>query len=516
MSSPTPTSASANEASIEASIETPSTPKLSASNTPTPIASPKSDITSNGLNSPLASTDSIINNSTIDEKLSIDSSNTTATTTGTATTTTGPLTTTNSFEKALNDWTIIDLPNLQKELDLNGLEIQDFTKKSLISKKELATKTKQFKKLEKDEKLNQINPLLKLYQNEIDSLTKKNKNIENIFFKIYRLIAEAPDPKPLLKISLNAVTSIDEFEKINEEKEELENKLLNYLDYDQLKIQIEKLKNDSKIELKNQLNLKENEFQSLINEKILNWEKEKSDYKDKISKMTNQIEELKINEQVIKLKLKKQLNTLDRIDYDHDDDDNELINDKDIEGKTTEILDLNETDKSNLKLNTSKNLEIDILKKDIDSYKSRINNLESRNENLIKELTVSKSNIEINKINNENNEKIKVLENENLILLGRLNNERKNFDNSIKKNNKKIDSLNMEINSLNNEIKHLKKRYNETIDYDEIKKELEIIKEIEFGELNMNDNDEDENTKDNKKSIIKKLSSSSRTTKKII
>ncbi|GME99498.1 unnamed protein product [[Candida] boidinii] len=226
--------------------------------------------------------------------------------------------------------------------------------------------------------------------------------------------------------------------------------------------------------------------------------------------MTNQIEELKINEQVINLKLKKQLNTLDKIDDDdHDIDHDHNTNDKDIEGKTTEILDLNETDKSNLKLNTSKNLEIDILKKDIDSYKSRINNLELRNENLIKELTISKSNIEINKINNENNDKIKILENDNLILLGRLNNERKNFDNLIKKNNKKFENFKIEINSLNNEIKHLKKRYNDTIDYDEIKKELEIIKEIEFGELNINDNDEDTNN-NNKKKIIKKLSSSSR------
>ena len=76
-----------------------------------------------------------------------------------------------------------------------------------------------FKKLPEDEKVNAFKGLLKgkltsitlkltaafhliAYQTEIDNLTKRSKTTDNAFLHIYKLIAEAPDPYPLLEAAV--------------------------------------------------------------------------------------------------------------------------------------------------------------------------------------------------------------------------------------------------------------------------------------------------------------------------
>lgn len=173
------------------------------------------------------------------------------------------------FEKALNSWSAIDLSSLQKELDSKALEIQNYQKESLLDRKDLATQTKDFKKLEDNEKINKFNQLLKSYQNVIDSMNKKNKNVETLFFKIYRSIAEAPDPKPLLKSSLENITTSLEVDKLKEDNKLLEEKLLKFADYDKLKEQIEKTEIQMKSINEAEIKAKENEWKSLLEEKKL-------------------------------------------------------------------------------------------------------------------------------------------------------------------------------------------------------------------------------------------------------
>jgi len=40
------------------------------------------------------------------------------------------------------------------------------------------------------------------YQTEIDNLTKRSKTTDNAFLHIYKLVAEAPDPYPLLEAAV--------------------------------------------------------------------------------------------------------------------------------------------------------------------------------------------------------------------------------------------------------------------------------------------------------------------------
>ena len=40
------------------------------------------------------------------------------------------------------------------------------------------------------------------YQTEIDNLTKRCKTAENAFLNVYKVLAEAPDPYPLLEAAV--------------------------------------------------------------------------------------------------------------------------------------------------------------------------------------------------------------------------------------------------------------------------------------------------------------------------
>jgi hypothetical protein len=41
-----------------------------------------------------------------------------------------------------------------------------------------------------------------VYQTEIDSLTTRSKTSENAFLSLYKVLAEAPDPYPLLEAAV--------------------------------------------------------------------------------------------------------------------------------------------------------------------------------------------------------------------------------------------------------------------------------------------------------------------------
>jgi len=103
-----------------------------------------------------------------------------------------------SYQSAIKIWEQINLVELQKTLDEQGLKIINNQKESLASRKQLAEQTRDFKRLSNDEKLIKFKTLLKAYQNEIDNITKRSKVSETAFLNVYKLLLEAPDPSALL------------------------------------------------------------------------------------------------------------------------------------------------------------------------------------------------------------------------------------------------------------------------------------------------------------------------------
>jgi len=51
-----------------------------------------------------------------------------------------------------------------------------------------------------------VDPACIAYQIEIDNLTKRSKSAENAFLNVYKVLAEAPDPYPLLEAAVVSTT----------------------------------------------------------------------------------------------------------------------------------------------------------------------------------------------------------------------------------------------------------------------------------------------------------------------
>jgi len=101
-------------------------------------------------------------------------------------------------------------------------------KESINSRKILAEQTREFKRLGDEEKAEFFKTVLKCsrpdhvfslalpcaltrrlqtaYQTEIDNLTKRSKFAETAFLATYKLLADAPDPVPMLANALVSVS----------------------------------------------------------------------------------------------------------------------------------------------------------------------------------------------------------------------------------------------------------------------------------------------------------------------
>eukprot|EP00002_Diphylleia_rotans_P010650 TRINITY_DN2118_c0_g1_i3.p1 TRINITY_DN2118_c0_g1~~TRINITY_DN2118_c0_g1_i3.p1 ORF type:complete len:503 (-),score=115.19 TRINITY_DN2118_c0_g1_i3:923-2431(-) len=94
-----------------------------------------------------------------------------------------------------------DIHRRKVEMDQQSLEIADRQEESTNNRKRLAEATKNFKKADATEKVVLVPALLKSYQDEIDSLTKRSKAAEALFLKIYQDLHDLPDPLPFLQIA---------------------------------------------------------------------------------------------------------------------------------------------------------------------------------------------------------------------------------------------------------------------------------------------------------------------------
>ncbi|KAJ2165967.1 hypothetical protein GGH15_003049 [Coemansia sp. RSA 562] len=95
-------------------------------------------------------------------------------------------------------WQAVNLTGLLRDLDATGLAIVDNQKTSLQERRKLAEKTKEFRTVPDESKAVEFKPLLRAYQNEIDALTKRMKFAENEFLRLFKSLSEAPDPEPFL------------------------------------------------------------------------------------------------------------------------------------------------------------------------------------------------------------------------------------------------------------------------------------------------------------------------------
>ncbi|KAI0082064.1 hypothetical protein K474DRAFT_1655999 [Panus rudis PR-1116 ss-1] len=362
-----------------------------------------------------------------------------------------------NFSGALATWKDINLSELQKTLDAQGIELVENQKESLVGRKALADRTKDFKKIPDDEKLNAFKGLLKAYQTEIDSLTRRCKTAENAFLNVYKVLAEAPDPYPLLEAAVDQTVEVSKARELEDELKRLreENGVLKKRLNESSSIESAKRKAESRVEqlekkmddlIQERVVQKENELNATYDEKIRNYEAREQDLQSQLSLTKNQLRELRSYNESNQAKLLDQTQR----------------NDGEVIAKLTEL---------------------DMVVADLERANSRVATVERRNELLRAEIEAIKSGSESSDRVKGLEAKVTELEAETDRLSQALDAQKAAAEQAQSQASKQLEESSRELQRRAAEIEQLRQKLKQFSDYDEIKRELEIMKYVEFAGL---------------------------------
>ncbi|KIJ09330.1 hypothetical protein PAXINDRAFT_172520 [Paxillus involutus ATCC 200175] len=374
-----------------------------------------------------------------------------------------------NFSGALATWKDINIHELQKTLDAQGVEIVENQKENLLSRKGLAERTKEFKKIPDDEKLNAFKGLLKSYQQEIDNLTKRSKVAESAFLNVYKVLAEAPDPYPLLEavveqtitstanVSLTAEVSTlkAEVARIKGENAELR-KENGVLESAKRRVETLEVKMDDLIVEK--VTQKENELNATYDERMRNYEEREQDLTRQVTLYKSQLRDLRLSNETNQARL---LDASSRADQD-------LV---------------------------SRLAEADMVLADLERANSRVAVVEGRNEALRAEIEALRAEGENTELIMGLRSTLSTVESTNADLTAQLLSTQSQLSATqaqlTKYDEEGTKREEKERAELVGEVNVLKKKLATYVDYDEIKRELEIMKYVEFGGLDEEASDAD-------------------------
>ncbi|EEH09774.1 conserved hypothetical protein [Histoplasma capsulatum G186AR] len=368
----------------------------------------------------------------------------------------------NKFQQAIAVWRGIDLTSLVPKLDTTASDIIAHQRDSLVQRKDLAQKTKDFRKLDDSTKLSEYKGLLKSYQTFIDLLTNHGKASSSAFLQLYSSLSEAPDPYPLLEASVDSlVVSEDTVPKLTSEIVFLRkstNRLTSQLEESEKKLEEERLLR-RKLEESQDARIQEIEasWAAVLAEKTSNWESKEKNYEEKAENHERLLKEIKASYEVNQ--------RLDR------------------------------TDGEDTSRSAATAAELEIVASELEKTSERLAELEARNEQLSLELAqaVSHSQSEYKHRTLEDDPTFLRLQAENSSLLRKLDSARYEKDaerHSWEGKLRQIERQNLQITAERDE---LKSKLDKCADYEDIRRELEVMKSIEFS---TGDDDEKDVTED--------------------
>ncbi|KAE8848937.1 hypothetical protein PTNB73_05306 [Pyrenophora teres f. teres] len=353
----------------------------------------------------------------------------------------------NKFQKAIGAWRNIDLTTLIPQLDTVASDLVAHQRDTLTQRKDLAQKTKDFRKLDDASKLNDIKALLKSYQNFIDLISNQSKTVQAAFFQVYSPLSEAPDPYPLLEASVDSlVTSEELVPKLTSENERLQKtvaKLTTQLDDSEKKLEEERVARKS-VEDGRDSKIKEVEasWSAVLNEKQDNWQSKERSLEEKVENQERLLKELKASYEVSQ-----------RLGQ------GEAAEEEGGRGATA--------------------AELEIVSSELERTSHRLAEITARNEQLRLELAQSAS-APAQQVAVEDDPAFLRLRSENSSLLRKLENARFEKDSERTRLETETRSLEREIKSLKSEKEALREKVQRWSDYENVKQELEVLKSIEF------------------------------------
>lgn len=353
----------------------------------------------------------------------------------------------------------IDMTTLVSNLDNTASEIVAYQRDSTVQRKDLAQKTKDFRKLDDATKLTEIKGLLKAYQTFIDLLTNHSKSINSAFLQAYTTLSDAPDPYPLLEAAVDSMLVSEEvLPKITEENQRLQttvSQLSSQLEDTEARLQTEA---EARKQLEEDLETKVKEVEStwiaVLDEKKDNWVAKEKALEDKVENQERLLNEIKASYEVNQ-----------RLGKSGDSED-------EPRGHVTSA-------------------ELEMVNSDLERTSIRLAEVEARNEQLRLELAQAKSQASSHQASSlEDDPGYMRMRSENSSLIRKLDASRVERENVKRDLDTRLRGLEREVNLLKEERDTLKAKVQKWTDYDDIKQELEVLKSIEFS------TGDDEDTKD--------------------
>jgi homeobox protein cut-like len=140
----------------------------------------------------------------------------------------------------------------------------------------------------------------------IDALTNRSKTAETAFLSIHKLLAEAPDPYPILEATVAELLSSDEATRLGEENVRLRAQLEKQGDADQLRTQLRQKAVETEELVNERVAQKETEMMALIDEKERNWAEREQQYQHQVAESRDMVKELKVSQEIASARLNEQ------------------------------------------------------------------------------------------------------------------------------------------------------------------------------------------------------------------
>ncbi|XP_012772598.1 cut-like homeobox 1b isoform X3 [Maylandia zebra] len=367
-------------------------------------------------------------------------------------------------------WKRFDLQQLQKELDVTATQLANRQDESEQSRKKLIDLSREFKKNTPEDLRKQVAPLLKSFQGEIDALSKRSKEAEAAFLNVYKKIIDVPDPVPVLELAQQLQLKLQRMHDIETENTKLRETLEDY--------------NKEFAEVKNQevtikaLKEKIREYEQSLKNQAENLAQEKqlqlhNDYAEKERKLQESQDSMSSRLEEAEQKARS-LQTA-------------------LETTQAELFDLKtKYDEES----TAKADEIEILMTDLERANQRAEAAQREAESVREQLSLSNQSQQLSSPakadpNTEQLEEVashsnleaelRAKERETAQLVEDVQRLQASLTKLRETTSSQISQLEQQLSSKSKVLKELEEKLQKQADYEEVKKELSILKAMEFG-----------------------------------
>lgn len=175
-------------------------------------------------------------------------------------------------QAVITAWKAFGLAEVQRSLDENASELAARQDESEESRKKLVELSREFKKNTPDDVRKQVAPLLKSFQTEIDNLNKRSKFVEASFLNVYKKVIDITDPLPTLEYCVGLEKKVGRLADMEIENKNLKETLRDYNEeFKEVRNQDVTIKN-----LKEKLKNYEDVMDETVMTKVKEYEKELS------------------------------------------------------------------------------------------------------------------------------------------------------------------------------------------------------------------------------------------------